>query len=1038
MNRLYFCFLTMLWMHGIQSQNDWENPEVFHKNREPARASFLAYSNNSNAENKDVYGENYINVLNGDWHFRFTETTKKRNLDFHKVDFDSSKWDKIKVPGNWEMFGYGYPNYTNVKYPFKKNPPFINESENSIGAYITEFEIPEDWNDRQIYIYLGAVKSGYYIWVNGKEVGYNQGSKLPSEFNITEFVEPGVNKLSLEVFKFTDGSYLEDQDFWRLSGIQRDVLLLARPKVQIKDFFVTSTLKDNYQTGVFQLDIELMKNMLEKINNCSISYRMLNEEGKEIGRNIKPILGNNTEEHISFKDVIDGVHKWSAETPYLYKLFLSIMSKDGSILETTSVQVGFRTSEVKNGQLLVNGKAILLKGINRHEHNPDNGHVISKANMIADIQEMKKLNINAVRTCHYPNDPIWYELCDKYGLYLYDEANVESHGMGYKEKQTLANDPLWENAHLERIMNMVERDKNHPSIIVWSMGNEAGTGTTFLAAYKAIRKRDSSRPVHYERAEKNTSIKEKHTDIIGDMYKKIPKVKKEYFGKQNVRPFIWCEYAHAMGNSSGNFQEYWDLIYAHPQLQGGFIWDWMDQGLAKKDTKGNKFWAYGGHFEPKGTQHDGNFCMNGIVDPDLKWHPGAFEVKKAYQNIKFKDVNLEIGKIKIKNDFFFKNLNEYRIKWDLIKNGKVVASDSFIPLAVGPQLEKEFMIDLPARDTGEEYFLNMYAVQKDMDELINKGYVVASHQFSFQEFLPKIKQTKAFDELIVTEDKNVIRCFGKNFEVEFSKSLGTLNAYSINEHELIKEPLQIDFWRAPTDNDFGSKMPKRCEIWKNASNNFECIEINSMRVSKSELLIKTTIEIPDVQGKVNINYSVLGNGQVHVDYTFEAKKNKLPEIPRIGMKLTLPKEFDSLSYYGSGPFENYVDRNRASFIGIYESKVKDQYFAYSRPQENGHKTNMRWLNLKNKSGVGIAITAQEVPLEFSALHYKTSDFDAGTKKLLRTPLDLTEGDFVELHIDYKMMGVGGDNTWGARAHKPYLYDANKVYSFSFLLSPVEK
>jgi beta-galactosidase len=637
MNRLYFCFLTMLWMHGIQSQNDWENPEVFHKNREPARASFLAYSNNSNAENKDVYGENYINVLNGDWHFRFTETTKKRNLDFHKVDFDSSKWDKIKVPGNWEMFGYGYPNYTNVKYPFKKNPPFINESENSIGAYITEFEIPEDWNDRQIYIYLGAVKSGYYIWVNGKEVGYNQGSKLPSEFNITEFVDPGVNKLSLEVFKFTDGSYLEDQDFWRLSGIQRDVLLLARPKVQIKDFFVTSTLKDNYQTGVFQLDIELMKNMLEKINNCSISYRMLNEEGKEIGRNIKPILGNNTEEHISFKDVIDGVHKWSAETPYLYKLFLSIMSKDGSILETTSVQVGFRTSEVKNGQLLVNGKAILLKGINRHEHNPDNGHVISKANMIADIQEMKKLNINAVRTCHYPNDPIWYELCDKYGLYLYDEANVESHGMGYKEKQTLANDPLWENAHLERIMNMVERDKNHPSIIVWSMGNEAGTGTTFLAAYKAIRKRDSSRPVHYERAEKNTSIKEKHTDIIGDMYKKIPKVKKEYFGKQNVRPFIWCEYAHAMGNSSGNFQEYWDLIYAHPQLQGGFIWDWMDQGLAKKDTKGNKFWAYGGHFEPKGTQHDGNFCMNGIVDPDLKWHPGAFEVKKAYQNIKFKE-----------------------------------------------------------------------------------------------------------------------------------------------------------------------------------------------------------------------------------------------------------------------------------------------------------------------------------------------------------------------------------------------------------------
>ena len=584
-------------------------------------------------------------------------------------------------------------------------------------------------------------------------------------------------------------------------------------------------------------------------------------------------------------------------------------------------------------------------------------------------------------------------------------------------------------------MNMLERDKNHPSIIVWSMGNEAGTGPNFLEAYKAMHKRDSSRPVHYERAEKMTEVKERHTDIHGDMYREIDDIRNNWLGKDLERPFIWCEYAHAMGNSTGNFKEYWDLVDSHPQLQGGFIWDWMDQGLANyKD--GEKYWAYGGHFEPEGQTHDENFCLNGLIDADRNPHPGLYEVKKVYQNIEFKDDDVKRGEIIIKNRKFFTDLSDVIFKWDLVADGKIVKSGKLQSFTIAPQEEKVFTIDYGELRERTEYFLNLSAINTDFNSLIPIGYVVANEQFKISDtqFYVSDKSLER-KKLILNEDNNTIKIKGDDFKIEFSKLNGALYSYVINGYELIVSPLIPDFWRAPTDNDFGNNMPDRCKIWKEAGASAKLISIEKTHISDSKVKINTQLALPVVESFINLEYLVDGNGKIDVAYSFKAKRIKLPEIPRIGLVMRMVKEFDNLEYYGRGPWENYVDRNTAAFVGIYKSKVKDQYFAYGRPQENGHKSDVRWLGLYNHTGLGAKITAKDKMLEFNALHYPVSSFDPGEKKLLITPLDIGESDFVELHIDHKMMGVGGDNSWGAKPHKKYLYYADKEYKFSFSIIP---
>nr|WP_161636257.1 glycoside hydrolase family 2 TIM barrel-domain containing protein [Saccharicrinis fermentans] len=870
-----------------------------------------------------------------------------------------------------------------------------------------------------------------------QEGSYSQDSKLPSEFNLTPYLVKGKNKLAIQVFQFTDGSYLEDQDFWRLSGIQRDVFLLARPKTHIRDFFVKALLDEKYQDGVFSLDVELLNKNKRSANNNVIEYKLMDLQSNTWlqGVSDKLSVSKNGSVHFQFDGTIKNVKKWSAEEPNLYQLLIALKNSKGQVVEATSIHVGFRTSEIKNGQLLVNGQPILLKGVNRHEHDALFGHVVSEQAMIEDIKLMKQFNINAVRTSHYPNDPKWYALCDKYGIYLYDEANIESHGYGYKIDETLANKPEWKNAHVSRVLNMVERDKNHPSVIVWSMGNEAGTGMNFLEAYKQVYKRDGDRPVHYERAEKLTNITEQHTDIHGDMYRRIWDIKKVYLNRELKRPFIWCEYAHAMGNSSGNFKEYWDLVHSHPQVQGGFIWDWMDQGLVAY-KEGQEYSAYGGHFEPAGHRHDNNFCFNGVVNADRTPHPGLYEVKKVYQNIDFDGSEIKDGHVIIHNGRFFADLSDLVFKWELVENGSVVKSGNIASNGLAPQSKESYTIPYGELKDGQEYFLNMYALNMGFKPLIPFGHVMAQEQFPLAVSpLTNTLMTAHVNALNVIEDENRVNIVGNDFAITFSKSNGALSSYVINGMELLKSPMVPDFWRAPTDNDFGSKVPKRCNVWKEASSSMSLTSFQKERLDKSTFKINTVLSIDNVNTVIHLDYLIHGDGKIKVNYEMEASKVKLPEIPRIGLKLRLHKTLDNLSYYGKGPWENYIDRNTASFVGIYHSKVEDQYFAYGRPQENGHKTDVRWLGLFNYSGMGLKMIAVDQTIEFNALPMAKEELDPGMSKKLRTPLDVKEADFVELHIDHKMMGVGGDNSWGAKPHESYLFYADKNYSYSFIICP---
>lgn len=1035
-NSTLFLMVLIAISMSVNGQNHWENPEIFEVNKEEARASFIPFENIEKALDNQVTESAYIKSLNGNWKFNYVPKASQRPLDFYKANYDLSGWGTIPVPANWELHGHGFAQYNNIKYPFEKNPPYINEDYSPVGSYVTFFTLPDDWNDREIFIYLGAVKSGFDIWINDEKVGYSQDSKLPSEFNITPYVKPGSNKVSVQVFQFTDGSYLEDQDFWRLSGIQRDVYLLARPKTYIRDFFAKAGLDEIYENGMFQLEVEIA-NTLETDISPEIECILLDAQGRELSKGLAPMnISGNTIKSQKFASFLPKIKKWSAETPNLYTLLL-ILGDQNKVIEATSIQVGFRTSEIKGGQLLVNGKPILIKGVNRHEHNPYHGHVVNRKTMIKDIETMKRLNINAVRTSHYPNDPLWYTLCDQYGLYVFDEANIESHGMGYNPEHTLANVPEWKEAHVSRVMNMIERDKNHPSVIVWSMGNEAGTGPNFLESYKAAQNYDDTRPIHYERAEKMTEVKERHTDIIGNMYMPIPEVQQLYEAEQE-RPFIWCEYSHAMGNSNGNFKEYWDLVYSHPQIQGGFIWDWMDQGLMKYDKQGQPFWAYGGHFEPEGVFNDGNFCLNGLVNPDWTTHPGAMEVKKIYQNIHFKQLDLTADQIIIHNDNFFKNLDDYLITWELLEDGNTAQRGWFNPTDISPQEQKTFPLNINKVNIkeGREYVLNLHAKRIGNSGLVPLGFILAEEQFVLSPYQFEDNGNEAPGKLRVTESPNLLQLSGSGVDITFSKESGLLTSYQIAQSELIKQALAPTFWRAPTDNDFGNDMPKRCKPWKTAFNNGNLANFSYQEKSGSEVLIKTKYELGAVNSELDIYYTVNSLGEITVDYLFVPKNNELPEIPRIGMKMQLERSLDSLQYYGKGPWENYVDRNKSAMIGHYKSKVADQYYPYIRPQENGHKTQVRWLSLTNPSGLGIKVSAIYTPFEFNALHYATSDLDPGEMKTGRRYNQLKEGDFVELHIDHKMMGVGGDNSWGAKPHEQYRYYPDKNYNYRFKLSPV--
>ena len=1017
---------------SAKDHNDWENPEMIAQNKEPAHNTLMPYLNKEVAILCDRFQSEFFHSLNGSWKFYWVEKPIDRPMDFYNPEYDVSQWDEIQVPGNWQLTGYGIPYYLNHPYVFEKNPPFIPHEYNPVGSYRMEFEIPENWKDLPVFIHFDGVESAFYVWVNGKKVGYSQGSRTPAEFDITKFLRKGKNILAAEVYRWSDGSYLECQDFWRLSGIFRNVYLFSTPTIHIRDFELFCDLDRNYQDAALNVAARVKNFGDEASLGQSVEMTLLDENGLPVKAEIlmsgkSVYIAPRAESIIKMKAEVLNPRKWTAEDPYLYTALFALKDKDGKVLEYESCQFGFRKIEIKNGQLLVNGVPVLLKGVNRHEHDPDLGHYVTKESMLDDIRLMKQNNINAVRTCHYPDDPEWYDLCDEHGLYLIDEANIESHGMGYKPDETLANKPEWKKAHLDRIQRMVERDKNHPSVIIWSMGNEAGDGTNFEAASDWIHRRDPSRPVHYERAGLRS-----HTDIYCPMYARIPHLIR-YAEQKPDRPLILCEYAHAMGNSVGNLVDYWDVIEKYDHLQGGFIWDWVDQGLRKKTDDDREYWAYGGDFGEE--KSDGNFCMNGLVLPDRSVTPKLLEVKKVYQYIEIEPVTLTRGVIKLTNKYDFIDLDRFAVHWEVLEDGKKILSGSIPKTNISPKEAKIFDLGLDkiTPSPGSEYLLNVCVQTSRSSKLLQKGHEVAKEQFVLphrKEVVKKELPIKQALEMMETENEVQIR--GKDFAVKFDKSTGFLSSYVFKGTELIEEGPSPNFWRAPTDNDFGNRMPKRCVIWKEASTNRLLDLFEIVNQGDAQIKIEAEYRLPDVESKHTVTYTILNTSDVIVKNHFIPGKKELPELLRFGMRMRVPKDFENVEWYGRGPQENYWDRKTSAFIGRYATKVKDQYVNYASPQENGYKTDVRWVALTKKNGVGL-LAVGHPSLCFSALPYSTEDLtqeNRGTKH----PTDLEEQDFIEIHVDYRQTGVGGDNSWGARPLDHYTLFP-KEYSYSFKLRP---
>ena len=1025
---------------------DLENPRMFGKNKEQAHVSFIPFLDPGHARENNPDKSPFYTSLNGTWKFKWVRDPAKRPADFFLPEFNVRSWDNIPVPSNWELEGYGVPIYINQPYEFADNrtapitemtngpePPRVPHDYNPVGSYRRDFTIPENWQEQQIYIHFGAVKSAMYIWLNGTMVGYSQGSKTPAEWDITPYINwEGKNTLAIQVFRWSDGSYLECQDFWRISGIERDVFLYSTPKIHIRDFFVHAGLDENYKNGQLKVEIDL-KNSFKKLKAKEYSLEMLlYEKGDE-----KPIITErkqieiNKQEtaRIEFSKEIDNPKQWSAETPYLYDLILIIRDKDNEIIETVGNKIGFRQSEIKNGQLLINGKAVLLKGVNRHEHDEYTGHVISYESMLQDIRLFKENNINTVRTSHYPNDPVWYRLCDQYGIYVIDEANIESHGMGYGEK-SLAKDPEWMEAHLDRIRSVVERDKNHPSVIIWSMGNEAGDGVNFEAGYKWIHERDSSRPVHYERAGRGPN-----TDIYCPMYAGIEHLK-NYASEVQDRPLILCEYAHAMGNSTGNLQDYWDVIEAYDVLQGGSIWDWVDQGLVKKNDKGKEFWAFGGDYGPEGIPSDNNFCINGLVNPDRSPHPALAEVKKVYQYLKFEAEDLENEKIRIKNNYHFISTGGLVFQFHLMENGQKIDSRQMSDIVILPG--EELVVDTPRPGKelipNAEYFLNIYALTATNTGLLQKGHIVASEQLLLPyKYKVKIAGKDALPSLQWRIDENLMIITGEDFEVSFDEQTGLIREYFFLGHLLITDGAEPNFWRAPTDNDFGFRMTDKSGIWKEAGKLRKVKKLELKEFAFAYFNLVAEYELTDLGAKYTTEYTILGNGDIYIKNTFIPGSKELPEMPRFGNLFKLPENMEQVTWYGRGPHENYWDRKTSAFVGLYKKSVDELYFPYISPQENGNRCDTRWIAFYNPEGVGLMITGMP-HFSWSALPYTMEDLSQESRGTLHA-YELQKQNFVSLNIDFMQMGVGGDNSWGAMPHEQYRIPA-KEYSYEYRISPV--
>lgn len=1011
---------------------EWENPEIFQINRSEPTASFYRYPDTKSALNNASWEKSpFYQSLNGTWNFYYADSVQGRPVDFHKNNFDISGWDTISVPSNWELEGFGIPIYTNVTYPFPANPPYIPHDINSNGSYKRDFEVPQDWDGKDIHLHFAGVSGAMYVWVNEKMVGYNQGSKTAAEFDITAYAKPGKNTVSVQVMRWFDGSYMEDQDFWRISGIERDVYVYATDKVSLKDFRVISDLTNNYQDGVLTLNLEVENKTTSPVEK-SVDIKLL-DGNTEIYVDTKKVnlqAGSNT---VEFAKTIENVKPWNAEYPNLYTLLISVNG------ESTAIKVGFRNLKIENSQFLVNGQPVTFKGVNLHDHDQHTGHVVLEALTKKDMEVMKQNNVNAIRCSHYPKNPHFYRLADQYGFYVIDEANIENHGMG-ATNQGLDNDkerqakhpaylPQWKAQHLDRTIRMFERDKNYPSIITWSLGNEAGNGQNFVATYQWLKDQDQARPVQYEGA-----YNYENTDIHAPMYWRIPKMIK-YVKEDNARPLIQCEYSHAMGNSVGNFQDYWDVMDAYPTMQGGYIWDWVDQGILTKNEAGEEYWAYGGDLGGGHLQNDVNFCMNGLVNPDRSAHPSLLEVKKVHQFVKFKLLNKN-GQVEIKNGYDFTNLNTFNFSWILMENGVKKTSGDIATIELAPYGKKVINIDLPKLESKEsDYHLNIYARTADAAPLVPKSHLLAYEQFELQKGIFLSQVTAAGEAITVSDEDNVLTLTNKDFTITFDKKSGVMTSLDYGKGNILQKGITPNFWRATTDNDFGFNMPKKFGAWKAAT---KTQKLSSFEHSKAKeaITVSTKYQLPDAKdASVAINYTIYLNGTLQVKTDLTNVNTDLPNMPRFGTNLIINRDFGQVEWLGRGPHENYQDRKTSALVGQYQATVSDLYFPYARPQENGYRTDIRHLTFLNSAGKGIKITAPDY-FSFSAHHQYNDDFDAGDKKQQRHTTDIKDRDLININIDKEQMGVGGDNSWGNMPLEQYRIKAGDQ-SFEYMIEPIK-
>ena len=1029
---------------------EWEDTSINVINAEEPHAYMISRNTNMTVADPGLRDSPNILVLDGTWKFNFSPTPEQRPYWFFKNDFDTRKWDEIPVPSSWEREGYGTAYYVNYGYAFAKNPPHIDHSDNPVGSYKREFRVPKDWKEKEVFLNFDGVSSAYYVWINGEKVGYSEDSKTTAEFDITSYLKNGNNTIAVEVYRWSDGSYLEDQDFWRLSGISRSVWLQARPKSFIRDFFVKPTLDSLYSDGLMEVNVDI-KNLSGKATDLLLYVGLFDGKDKILDLS-KELSGVVDDTAVSFSAFIANPRKWSAEDPNLYRLMITLSDSRGAILENTQSDIGFRTTEVIGTQFLVNGQPVYIKGVNLHEHNPVTGHFVDEATMLADIKLMKESNINAVRTSHYPQPIRFYELADKYGLYIISEANIESHGMGYSREQTLGDKPEWLAQHMMRTQRMVELHKNHPSIVIWSLGNEAGDGSNFVATYNWIKERDNSRPVQYERAEKGGIAMEFHTDINCPMYATIGNLERYALETASDRPLIMCEYAHSMGNSTGNLQDYWDVIEKYPILQGGLIWDWVDQGLEENTSDGIKYYTYGGDYGEEGSYSDGNFCLNGLVDPDRKAHPALEEVKKVYQNAGF-DFAVSGNKLTVTNKYFFINLSDFEFFWELLADGEVVADGELPTLNVAPGDSTEVNVPIDGTvlaDNTKEYFLNVYMRRPNKWDIIAAGHIFAREQFLYREVAaPPAGVLAAAAPLDVNNDGAIYTVAGTGFMVKFDISSGQMVSYIYSGDEFILSAPEADFWRAPTDNDYGYGMTRMMGDWQNAGKNAKVVEASVTQPAIGSAAVTFRFDIPGsddrIIGSLTTRYDISGNGSVTVTNNFYKLDGTLAQVPRVGMQMSLPARYSNVAWYGRGPQESYSDRKSSAFVGFYQSDVADLYWPYLRPQENGNRTDIRWVTLTDSRGNGLKFEGTGL-INFTALNNLREDFEspgrlsnhrADAKSANTHISDVRPRDLIALNIDYGQMGVGGDNSWGARVHPEYTL-TEPSYSYSFTISPVKR